>query len=117
MATATNSNSSTPAPVFKVIDDGNSSDDGAVFRFNEPGDQFTGTFLGMEEITLRTGEITNLARFVDDKGFPWVIFPGGNLKKSLPRVQPGALVQITFTHTIDTGKPSPMKVYSLAVAE
>jgi hypothetical protein len=78
--------------------------------FEDIGDVFIGTYLGMREIDSESGKYKQ-ARFKDEKGVIYFINANYDLRQGLKDVRVNALVRIEFTSEVDTGQAQPMKCY------
>lgn len=100
-----------PPASFEVIDRG----PGEPVSFSAFGDSFTGIFDGLEEATNDDGEMFHVARFVGPDNKSYVIFPGAALERAVRKLAVGDWARITYTFDVDTGKPSPMKCFTVEV--
>jgi hypothetical protein len=100
-----------PPTAFEVVDRGAAE----TINFETLGDTMTAIFEGLEEVTLEEGELINLARFTGPDGKPYAVFPNEVLRRGLAKVEAGRWVRITLTSLVDTGKPSPLKSYTVEV--
>lgn len=100
-----------PPAAFEVIDRG----PGEVIQFNHFGDSFVGIYDGPDEGIGDDGEKFSIARFMGANGNNYVIFPGAALERALHKLNKGEWARVTYTFDIDTGKPSPMKCFTVEV--
>lgn len=83
--------------------------------FEEFGDQFTGTFLGMRELPSLDGPYYQ-ARFSDANGEIYFTNANYSLRDGLKDVRKNTRVRVTLVAEQDTGQASPMRVYRVEVA-
>ena len=100
-----------PPTAFEVADRGAAE----TISFEALGDTMTAIYEGLEDVTLEDGEKIDLARFTGPDGKPYAVFPNAVLRRGLAKVDPGRWVRITLTSLVDTGKPSPLKSYTVEV--
>lgn len=100
-----------PPASFEVVDRG----PGTPVNFEHFGDSFVGMFEDMDDVLTEDGEKLLVARFVGADGKAYVIFPGASLKRGLSKLAHGQWARVTYTFDVDTGKPSPMKCYTVEV--
>lgn len=101
----------TPPGSFEVIDRG----PGEKVEFGNFGDSFIGIFEHIEDYVPDEGKPFPIARFLGADGLSYVIIPGAGLIRPLQRLKYGDWVRITYTYDVDTGKPSPMKCFTVEV--
>jgi hypothetical protein len=102
-----------PPAAFVVLDETGAD----VVQFTYHGQQVVGIFRGSEEMVDDDGEKFDMASFTGPDGKPFVIFPGKGLKRIIYKLNPGEWARITYRGDIDTGKPSPMKAFTVEVAK
>lgn len=100
-----------PPTMFEVIDRG----PGEPVNFEHFGDSFVGMFEDSEEVANEDGQLFEVARFLGADGKAYVIFPGAALKRALAKLANGQWARVTYTFDVDTGKPSPMKCFTVEV--
>lgn len=100
-----------PPTSFEVVDRG----PGEPIVFNHFGDSFVGIFEDIDEAANESGELFEVARFMGADGKPYVIFPGAALRRGIAKLAHGQWARITYTFDVDTGKPSPMKCFTVEV--
>lgn len=100
-----------PPAAFEVIDRG----PGTVVTFSNFHDTFVGIYDGWDEGTDDDGAKFPIARFMGADGNNYVIFPGAALERALHKLNKGEWARITYTFDVDTGKPSPMKCFTVEV--
>lgn len=101
----------TPPTAFEVIDRG----PGISVTFTDFGDTFIGIFEGWDEGANDDGETFPIARFTGADANSYVIFPGAALERAIHKLNKGEWARITYTFDVDTGKPSPMKCFTVEV--
>ena len=107
-----------PPASFEVVDRGPATP----VTFEAHGDTFVGIYdyreyVETDDVDKATGEKKMIAMdvFTGADGQAYCIFPGWHLSKALNRVDAKSWVRITYTADMDTGKPSPMKVFTVEV--
>lgn len=101
----------TPPTAFEVIDRG----PGKTVEFTRFGDSFVGIFEYVEDFQPEEGPNFHVAHFMGANGESYVIFPGASLSRALDKLNKGEWARITYTFDVDTGKPSPMKCFTVEV--
>jgi hypothetical protein len=102
-----------PPASFVVLDETGAD----VVTFDHHGQSVVGIFRGSEEMVDDDGEKFDMASFTAPDGKPFVIFPGKGLRRIIYKLSIGEWARITYRGDIDTGKPSPMKAFTVEVAK
>lgn len=90
--------------------------------FDTIGDQFTGTYLGTEEIPHpQTGELMRYLMFrgtqAEQKGELFSTSASWKLEDAFKAIEPGTKVRITYVKNVETSRgPNKMKDYRIDVA-
>jgi len=94
---------------FVTVDRGS----GTIVNFMHHGDSFTGILEDFEQVTTEEGEVLQMATLTGADNQPYAIFPNRTLLRGMSKVPLGYWVRITYIGDIDTGKPTPMKTYTV----
>jgi hypothetical protein len=105
---------------FTVVSDGTADQiQETKIVFEEIGDEYIGYYLGLRELRDReSGQFYQQARFRDpDTDEICYTRANHSLKQGLEKVTIGTLTKVIYADDVDTGMPSPMRSFTVAISQ